>query len=104
MKAHKASSGCTGVKAKNPIEKLSLQQMSIQTIRSDMKVLEDGIHLSNKAKKENCLAKVGASMTLGIKPIDPKQARKLKTLKQFLRRKRNINYFASPSPLFSRSR
>ena len=69
-----------------------------------MKMLEQGINLSNKAKKENCLAKVGASMALGIKPVEPRLAKKLKNLKQFLRKKRQIDYYTSPSPLFSRNK
>lgn len=78
--------------------------MNTQTLRNDMKIIESGINLSNMAKKENCLAKVGASITLGLKPIDPRQGKKIKNLKQFLRRKRGINYYTSPSPLFNRNK
>jgi hypothetical protein len=67
-----------------------------------MNMLEHGINLSNRAKKENCLSKVGASLSLGIKPIDPKVQKKAKTLKNFLRKKRGVNFFTSPSPLFQR--
>ena len=69
-----------------------------------MKLLEQGINLSNHAKKENCLARVGASIALGVKPPEPATQRKIKNLKHFLRRKRNVNYFCSPSPLFARSK
>ena len=44
--------------------------MTIGTLREDMKMIEEGINLSNVAKKENCLAKVGASIRLGLKPLD----------------------------------
>jgi len=40
--------------------------MTNDTLKGDMKMIEQGINLSNSAKKENCLAKVGASMKLGI--------------------------------------
>ena len=67
---------------------LKVLDMTLGTIKGDMKMLEQGINLSNKAKKENCLAKVGASMALGVKPVEPRLAKKLKNLKQFLRKKR----------------
>ena len=104
VRAHKESQGCTGIKEKPSVVSLTLNQMSTQTLRSDMKILESGINLSNKAKKENCLAKVGASIALGLKPSDPKQVKKVKNLKHFLRRKRGVNYYTSPSPLFSKNK
>ena len=106
VRAHKEASGCSGVKqvAPNGSIKLRLGEMSLGTIKGDMKMIEQGINMSNRAKKENILAKVGASHTLGVKPVDPKQLKKQKTLKQFLRKKRGINYFCSPSPLFARNR
>lgn len=78
--------------------------MSLETLKGDMKMIERGINLSNNAKKENCLARVGASLSLGIKPVDAKAAKKMKNLKHFLRKKRAIDYFTSPSPLFSRNK
>ena len=44
--------------------------MTTETVKSDMKMLDEGINLSNKAKKENCLAKVGASMLFDVKPVN----------------------------------
>ena len=72
VREHKNSSGCSGVKTKAlpGSSSMALQNMTVDTLRGDMSMLELGINLSNRAKKENCLAKVGASMQLGIKPID----------------------------------
>ena len=105
-KEHKIEYECSGVYEKLPAgaNMLTLQNMSLESLRDDMKMLETGINLSNRAKKENCLAKVGASMILGIKPTTVKQTRKVKNLKHFLRKKRSVNYFTSPSPLFSRNK
>ena len=38
-----------------------ISEMSVNMLRSEMQLIEEGINLSNKAKKENILAKVGAS-------------------------------------------
>ena len=102
--AHKVSLGCSGLKEKEPVRMLKLGEMSTGSMRQDMKMLESGINLSNKAKKENVLSKVGASITLGLKPADPKLVKKQKNLKHFLRKKRGVDYFTSPSPLFSRNK
>lgn len=45
---------------------MALREMTKETLRGDMQMIEQGINLSNRAKKENCLAKVGASIALGI--------------------------------------
>ena len=74
VKAHKEAENCSGVKeiVHPGAVKLSLTNMTTDTIRDDMKMLDHGINLSNKAKKENCLAKVGASLVMNVKPVDPK--------------------------------
>ena len=69
-------------------------------LRKEMKFLEDGINLSNKAKKENTLAKAGMTTCLVKKAIDPKAIKKLKNLKQFLKKKRSVHYYLSPSSAF----
>ena len=43
---------------------VKVNEMNVNMLRKEMKFLEDGINLSNKAKKENTLAKVG--ITNGI--------------------------------------
>ena len=62
---------CSGVKEVVPAGSyaLKVQEMTLDTIKGDMKMIEEGINLSNSAKKENCLAKVGASLALGIRPL-----------------------------------
>lgn len=50
------------------------------------------------------MAKVGASMQLGIKPVDQKTQKKVKMLKHFLRRKRGVFFFCSPSPFFGKNK
>ena len=67
-----------------------------------MKFLEDGINLSNKAKKENTLARAGIAEGLVAKTVDPKALKKQKNLKAFLKKKRAIHYYLSPSSAFKR--
>ena len=67
-----------------------------------MKFLEDGINLSNKAKKENTLARAGIANGLVAKTVDPKALKKQKNLKAFLKKKRAIHYYTSPSSAFKR--
>ena len=76
--------------------------MDVTLLRKEMKFLEDGINLSNKAKKENTLAKAGFTNGLVSKQIDPKVQKKQKNLKQFLKKKRAIHYYLSPSSAFKR--
>ena len=71
VKAHKSEGlGCSGIKEVIPAgaHALGVSGMTLSTIQGDMRMLEQGINLSNSAKKENCLARVGASMKLGVKP------------------------------------
>ena len=67
-----------------------------------MRFLEDGINLSNKAKKENTLARAGIANGLVAKQVDPKALKKQKNLKAFLKKKRAIHYYLSPSSAFKR--
>ena len=83
---------------------MALREMTKDTLRGDMHMLEQGINLSNRAKKENCLAKVGASIALGIQSVDGKAQKRNKALKHFLRRKRGVIYHSSPSTVFARSK
>ena len=61
--------------------KLPVAEMNLSMLRNEMKFLEDGINLSNKAKKENTLAKAGITNVLVRKQIDPKAQKKQKNLK-----------------------
>ena len=61
VKQHKEQTGCSGVKEPEQIgnSMVKVGEMNVNMLRKEMKFLEDGINLSNKAKKENTLAKVG---------------------------------------------
>ena len=74
VKQHKEQTGCCGVKEPEQIgEKLiRVNEMNVNLLRKEMKFLEDGINLSNKAKKENTLAKAGITNVFVRKQIDPK--------------------------------
>ena len=63
IKRHKENTNCDGIRQKVPIGKsfTKISEMSVNMLRSEMRLIEEGINLSNKAKKENILAKVGAS-------------------------------------------
>ena len=81
-------------------KKLKVSEMSLTGLRKEMKFLEDGINLSNKAKKDNTLAKAGINNGLAGKQVDPKAMKKQKNLKQFLKKKRAIHYYLSPTTVF----
>jgi hypothetical protein len=61
--------------------------MNIDILRKDMNMLDRGINISNRAKRDNIEAKVqaqGSSRTVN----EMKQLKKQKNLRHFLRKKR----------------
>ena len=104
IKVHKGETGCSGIKEKVVVgqSKLLVSDMTLPGLRQEMKFLEDGINLSNKAKKENTLARAGIAEGLVAKIVDPKALKKQKNLKAFLKKKRAIHYYLSPSSAFKR--
>ncbi len=68
-----------------------MQDFSLGTMRKDLRFLDDAIVVSNKSKKE-----AGGLQVTGV-------SKKVKNLRYFLRKKRNITYKHSPSNKFSRS-
>jgi hypothetical protein len=64
--------------------------MTTETLRNDMRMLELGINMSNRAKRENLIPKRGND--------DPQKAKRFKNLKAFLRKQRGIlHYKQGPS-------
>jgi hypothetical protein len=68
-----------------------MQDFSIGTMRKDLRFLDDAIVISNKSKKEATVLQT------------PALSKKIKNLRYFLRKKRNIMFKHSPSGVFSRS-
>ena len=104
VKQHKEQTGCSGVKETEQVGRIKLRvnEMNVTGLRKEMKFLEDGINLSNKAKKDNTLARAGIANGLVTKQVDPKALKKQKNLKSFLKKKRAIHYYMSPSSAFKR--
>ena len=71
--------------------RVKMQDFTLGTMRKDLRFIDDAIVVSNKSKKE-----AGKLQTSGV-------SKKVKNLRYFLRKKRNIIYRHSPSSMFKRS-
>ena len=60
---------------------LKVSEMNLSLLKDEMKFLEGGINLSNKAKKENILAKAGIVNGSVKRQVDAKTLKKQKNLK-----------------------
>jgi hypothetical protein len=71
--------------------RVKMQDFTLGTMRKDLRFIDDAIVVSNKSKKE-----ARKLQTSGV-------SKKVKNLRYFLRKKRNIIYRHSPSSMFKRS-
>lgn len=95
-KEHKSKHQCSGIKDHVATLNVKMQDFRIGTMRKDLKFLDDAINISNKSKKEAVPIIGGGGPGSGL-------SKKVKNLRYFLRKKRNIVYKHSPSNTFSRS-
>jgi len=89
-KQHKQQTGCTGVRDHVATLRVKMQEFTLGTLRKDLRFIDQAIVVSNKTKKT--AGAVGAAVS-----------KKVKNLRYFLRKKRNIVYKHSPSGVFARA-
>ena len=90
-KEHKEKFDCSGLRDHVSSLRVKMQDFTLGTMRRDLRFIDEAIAVSNKSKKD-----------LGVAPIPP-VSKKVKNLRYFLKKKRNIIYKHSPSAMFSRS-
>ena len=97
-KEHKNQLNCSGVKDHVSSLNIRMNDFSLGNMRKDLRFLDDAIALSNTAKKKSLL-----DPSQGGNAIQ-KIPKKIKNLRYFLRKKRNIIYKPCPmSGFFARS-
>jgi hypothetical protein len=89
-KAHKEKYACSGVRDHVASLRVKMQDFSLGTMRKDLRFIDQAIVVSNKTKKTAAAGPATIS-------------KKVKNLRYFLRKKRNIIYKHSPSPMFARA-
>jgi hypothetical protein len=90
-KEHKQKFNCSGLRDHVSSLRVKMQDFTLGTMRKDLRFIDEAIAVSNKSKKD-----------LGVVSI-PTVSKKVKNLRYFLKKKRNIIYKHSPSAMFSRS-
>ncbi|TNV74413.1 hypothetical protein FGO68_gene247 [Halteria grandinella] len=96
-KEHKQQTGCSGQKDHVASLSVRMNDFALSTMKRDLRFLDQAISVSNKTKKVALLdpTQGGVAQT--------KIPKKVKNLRYFLRKKRNIIYKNSPTSMFSRS-
>ena len=91
-KEHKQKFNCSGLRDHVSSLRVKMQDFTLGTMRKDLRFIDEAIAVSNKSKKD-----------LGVVAM-PTVSKKVKNLRYFLKKKRNIIYKHSPSAMFSRNK
>jgi hypothetical protein len=96
-KEHKEKFQCSGVRDHVATLNVKMNDFTLGTLRRDLQFMDSSIKLSNTAKKKSMLEPAQGGTAIAKIP------KKVKNLRYFLRKKRNIVYKHAPSSLFSRA-
>jgi hypothetical protein len=87
-KAHKEQFGCTGQRDSVSSLRVKMQDFTLGTMRKDLKFLDQAIGMTNKYKKKAISDQLEAG--------DTRIPKKIKNLRYFLKKNRNIVFKHAP--------